>query len=197
MGISVALRAFVFALFNSEVSRRIEKALDGPFDDFHSVEDASLSTVSETSKIARLSLGPSVKREGGSRSEALELLAALQRDARFIDFIKEDVSCCDDVSLAAAARTTHDRCAETLERFFQIRPLSGVPEGEITRIDPTAQTPVRFRVSGTAAHTLGTDVACRVAHAGWIAEKCEPPRWSGREEDALVLAPAELEVVRP
>ena len=197
MSVNIALRAFFSALFNRDIARGIKEVLDGSYDEASSLEPSSVSVVSSSSRDASIALKLGATPRSDSRSEALELLAALQRDARFIDFIKEDISSCDDVSLAAAARTTHDRCAETLERFFQIRPLSHVPEGDTTIIDPAAQNPARLRISGAASHAFGTEVACRVAHAGWIAEKCDPPRWSGKEEDALVLAPVELEIERP
>ena len=196
MSVSIALRAFFSALFNPDVARGIKEVLDGSHNEVPNLEPPTASSVSGCSKDASTALKLSATPRSDSRSEALELLAALQRDARFIDFIKEDIGACDDVSLAAAARATHDRCAATLERFFQIRPLSRVQEGETTKIDPASQNPARFRISGASSHPLGTEVACRVAHAGWIAEKCEPPRWSGKGEDAMVLAPAELEIER-
>ena len=196
MGISIALRAFFSALSSRDVARRIEDVLEGVRNAPLETEDSPAATASENSKNASTSLKFSATSRDDSRSEALELLAALQRDARFIDFVKEDVAGCDDATLAAAARTTHDRCAETLERFFKIRPLSDVPEGETTSIDLAAQNPARIRVAGSPPTVSGTNVACRVVHAGWIAEKCEPPLWSGKIEDAFVLAPVELEVER-
>ena len=196
MGILIALRAFKAALFNREVAIRIKDVLlnsrDGVDELGKTLAPASSKNIEPLSSVS--SSGKKIKVD--SRSEALELLAALQRDARFIDFIKEDVTGCDDATLAAAARVTHDRCAETIERFFKIRPLSEVSEGEIATVDLTATNPVRERVVGLSSSDQKKEVACRVAHAGWVAEKCETPRWSGKLEDALILAPVELEVER-
>ena len=196
MGIMIALRAFKAALFNQEVAIRIKDVLldsrnvvGGIEKTFASATPVNTETFSNAS-----SLGARLKID--SRSEALELLAALQRDARFIDFIKEDVTGCDDAALAAAARATHDRCAETIERFFKIRPLSEVAEGETATVNLSATNPARERVVGLSPSGEDVEVTCRVAHAGWVAEKCETPRWSGKAEDAFILAPIELEVER-
>ncbi|MGI6401128.1 MAG: DUF2760 domain-containing protein [Thermoguttaceae bacterium] len=191
MGFGVAFRAFWAALFRRDASRRIELALRSES------ETPKLGCPSTEETLLLASEDDETRRSGApeeTRSEALELLAALQRDARFIDFIKEDLGDCDDATLGAAARMVHDRCAETLERFFEIRPLSPNPEGTSTTIKPDAQNPARTIVSGGDASSRGTAIACRVVHAGWVAEKCEPPRWSGRAEDSMILAPIELEV---
>ena len=194
MGIKIALRAFFTVLFNRNLADKIKVLLDSSCDNLHSAEQLSDPVNSGDSKAVLDTPISDPKSKGIFRSEALELLAALQRDARFLDFVKEDIGNCDDATLAAAARITHDRCAETLERFFKIRPLSETPEGETTTIDLANRNPTRTRVSGSSFDSAARKTKCRVAHAGWIAEKCEPPCWSGRREDALVLAPVELEI---
>lgn len=194
MGIIIALRAFKAALFNREVAMRIKDVLLNSRAVGDKLEKSTVSAAAEDVELFSdmSSLGKKVKTD--SRSDALELLAALQRDARFIDFIKEDVTGCDDATLAAAARVTHDRCAETIERFFKIRPLSGISEGETATINLSATNPARERIVGLSPSNQKNEVTCRVAHAGWVAEQCETPRWSGRLEDASILAPVELEV---
>ena len=183
MGIKIALRAFFTVLFNRNLADKIKVLLDSSCDNLHSAEQLSDPVNSGDSKAVLDTPISDPKSKGIFRSEALELLAALQRDARFLDFVKEDIGNCDDATLA-----------ETLERFFKIRPLSETPEGETTTIDLANRNPTRTRVSGSSFDSAARETKCRVAHAGWIAEKCEPPCWSGRREDALVLAPVELEI---
>jgi hypothetical protein len=45
-----------------------------------------------------------------ARSEALNLLAAMQREARFVDFIREPLDGYSDAQIGAAARTVHRDC---------------------------------------------------------------------------------------
>src|SRR5438132_13537885 len=61
------------------------------------------------------------------RSEALSLLAVLQREARFVDFIKEPISSYTDAQIGAAVRGDHKDCADVLDRFFEIKTLRSEP----------------------------------------------------------------------
>jgi hypothetical protein len=46
------------------------------------------------------------------RSEALTLLATLQREARFVDFIKESLEGYSDAQIGAVARDVHRDCGK-------------------------------------------------------------------------------------
>ena len=56
-----------------------------------------------------------------ARSEAVTLLAALQREARFVDFIKEPLDGYSDAQIGAAARDVHRDCGKVLDRLLAIR----------------------------------------------------------------------------
>lgn len=190
MNFVVAARAFVAALFHSEVSQMFQDILDGSM-----VGTAQLPRAdhrAETDKDSRGDLKPDANEtRSNGRSESLELLSALQRDARFLDFIKEDLSSLDDSTIGAAARVVHDHCADTLERFFEIRPLSTNPEGSVVEGNSLMENPSRYRfVGGKNRSDFGS---FRVARAGWVARKCDLPQWSGKKEDSFVLSPIELE----
>ena len=58
-----------------------------------------------------------------ARSEALTLLAALQREARFLDLVKQPLSEFSDEQIGAASRNVLADCRAVLDRFFQIQPL--------------------------------------------------------------------------
>ena len=53
-----------------------------------------------------------------ARSEAITLLAALQREARFVDFIQESLAGYTDAQIGAAARDVHRDCGTVLKRMF-------------------------------------------------------------------------------
>ena len=124
------------------------------------------------------------------QSEAITLLAALQREARLLDFLMEKLDGYDDAMVGAAARTVHDDCATVIERLFDVQPLRD--EAEMSQI--TVKTPdaslvqLVGNVSGDAPYTG------RLTHHGWVARKCELPTWSGLAKAAFVLAPAEIEM---
>lgn len=189
MSLSVAVKAFFAALARKDASERIEAALRGDAarealqsekpvknDDFNDLKTAKT--------------GP----DAGAQPSAIALLAALQREARFVDFVKEPLDSFDDATIGAAARGPLGRCAAVLERFFEIRPLTDVAEGAKISLDgDAAKNSARVRVAGNGADG-GNSVVGRLAHSGWVATKCATPSWSGSAEDALVLAPMEIDV---
>jgi hypothetical protein len=59
---------------------------------------------------------------------ALQLLGLLQREARFIDFIQEDVAAYADADIGAAARVVHEGCRKVLRDNFSIEPVRDEPK---------------------------------------------------------------------
>jgi hypothetical protein len=133
---------------------------------------------------------PSAQAAKPTRSEAITLLATLQREARFVDLVQESLTDYSDAQVGAAARDVLRDCQAVLDRFFDLQPVVDQPEGTSVEI-PAGQAAGRYRMTGTdQAGSLGQT---SVVHHGWEAQKCELPQWSGSKELALVIAPAELE----
>ena len=130
---------------------------------------------------------PPPKRPEGE--DALVLLATLQREARLIDFLKEDLSAYDDAQVGAAVRDVHRDAAATLERLFA--PVPAVDAEEGSRVDPASLPAARVKTTGKVGGGAGT-----LVHPGWAATKVNLPARTGPpDEDAVrVLAPAEVEV---
>ncbi len=126
-----------------------------------------------------------------SRSDALTLLEALQREARLIDFLNEDLSTYQDAQVGAAVREVHRGCNEVMQRYFAIEAAVSAEEGqpyEVTESTNTAE--VRLTSNVTNARPLtGT-----LVHSGWKAAKCDLPKWSGSSESKQIIAPAEVEI---
>jgi hypothetical protein len=125
------------------------------------------------------------------RSEALTLLAVLQREARLIDFLMEPIAAFPDAQIGAAVRGVHKDCSAALERLFAIQPLRSEPEDAPIEV-PAGYDPAQFRLIGAAAGP--TPVRGKLTHPGWKAARCELPEWNGRPEAALVLAPCEIQL---
>jgi hypothetical protein len=50
-------------------------------------------------------------------------LAALQREARLVDFVQEPIAAYSDAQIGAAVRDVHRGCAEVIERLFSLKPV--------------------------------------------------------------------------
>jgi uncharacterized protein DUF2760 len=181
MRLGLALKAFFRAVRDRTFAEQLDRLLQG--------QPLALSTTTEVPLADRLraDLGAQVP----MRSDALTLLATLQRDARLIDFLMEDLSCYDDAHIGAAARDVHRACAAALERLFALRPLRYQEEG--ARVEIVAgYDPVQVTLTGNVTGQL--PLRGILVHHGWQAMQCELPAWSGQEESARVIAPAEIEV---
>lgn len=126
-----------------------------------------------------------------TRSDALTLLSVLQREARLIDFLKEEITAYDDAQIGAAVRDVHRDAAATLERLFALRPLLNDPEGAEIPLTPTPDT-ARIRLVGNLGAT--PPARGRLQHAGWQATKQDLPQFTGQPSAALIIAPAEVEI---
>jgi hypothetical protein len=121
---------------------------------------------------------------------ALQLLGLLQKEARFIDFMKEDVSSYSDDQVGAAARVVHAGCNKALNEHFSIDQIRTEQENmQITLLAGFDASTVRLtgNIIGEAPYT-GT-----LIHKGWIATNIRLPKLT-EHHNANVLAPAEVEL---
>jgi hypothetical protein len=126
-----------------------------------------------------------------ARREALTLLAALQREARLVDFVQESLTGYSDAQIGAVARDVHRDCAALLERLFALRPAVEQAEGAEVEIG-AGFDPNRWRLTGNV--TGEPPFRGRLVHPGWEATICEVPTWSGDPAAARIVAPAEVEL---
>lgn len=125
-----------------------------------------------------------------SPAAALQLLGLLQRDARFVDFVEEDIAAYSDTEIGAAARLVHDGCRAVLREHFTIKPVREEAEGSrVTLADGFDATAVRLtgNVVGSAPFSGS------ISHRGWKVAEVRLPRLAERH-DATVIAPAEVEL---
>ena len=183
MSMGVAFRAFFAALFDSGKAARIERALAEK-------SEKALETATAAAEPAPPAVAPQPKAaaKSAARSDALTLLATLQRESRLLDLVQEPLDQFTDAQIGAAAREVLKDARQTLDRLFAIGPLSDVDEGSKLEIEAN-HSPNRLRLVGKASGSSGT-----VTHRGWRATCCEIPQWNGSRDDSLVLAPTEVEV---
>ena len=125
------------------------------------------------------------------RSEAITLIAALQREARLVDLVQEPLDSYTDEQIGGAARNVLKDSAAVLDRFFALRPMLSQQEGATLDV-PATYDPARYRLTGKVEGS--GPFRGRLTHKGWIATTCSLPTWTGSKDAALVIAPAEVEV---
>ena len=178
MRLLLAFKIFFAVLFQADLARQVERLLRG-------------EPLAEPPAPAQPKPAAPPPPQLPARSEALTLLAALQREARFIDFIMEPLDDYSDDQVGAAARDVHRDCRQVLERAFHIEPLEAQPEGAALQLAPGFDAG-RYRLTGNVSGEPPFNG--RMVHHGWLATRCELPTWNGSDDAARVVAPAEVEL---
>lgn len=185
MRIAVAFRAFFASLFNADAAERVGQALSGQ----PTIEAKPEKPKAEAPKPKappKPAEPPKPK-----RSEAITLLATLQREARFIDFVKEPLDSFSDEQIGAVARDVHRDCGAVLQRMFGLQPAVADEEGASITVNDDLDLGV-YRLTGNVSAGKGATGALQ--HHGWKAAKSDVPTWSGSESAAMVIAEAEVEI---
>jgi hypothetical protein len=121
---------------------------------------------------------------------ALQMLGILQRDARLIDFLMEDISAYSDDQVGAAVRTLHEQCRDSLNRYLRLAPVIDGVEGSFTKLD--SNDPAAIKLLGNVP-VSGKAPGGVLRHKGWKAETIDLPPIAPNSS-AVVIAPAEVEV---
>ena len=125
-----------------------------------------------------------------SSEGAIQILAALQREGRLIDFLQEDLSAYEDGQIGAAVRTIHMGCRETLKEHMEIRPVFEEKEGSTVTI-PAGFDTTAIRLTGNV--TGNPPFRGVLRHRGWKVERIMLPQLQ-EEKNHWILAPAEVEI---
>lgn len=121
---------------------------------------------------------------------ALQLLGLLQKEARFIDFIKEDIATYSDADIGVAARVVHEGCNKALNEHFTLAPVRSEQEGgKITLPQGFDASSVRLtgNIVGSAPFTG------KLIHKGWQVTNIRLPKLT-QGHNATILAAAEVEL---
>ncbi len=195
--ILLAFRVFFLVLFKAETAEQVRRALDGEASSTGgeaAIPTAPASTKPQAKPPAKpgpTSKTPPAPPPAPPRSDALILLATLQREARFLDFIKEPLDAYSDEQVGAAARDVHRGCGTVIERLFSPEPLVEGEEG--TQIEvPEGFDAGCYHLTGNV--TDAAQPRGELVHHGWRASKVDVPKWTGSNEAAKVIAPAEISI---
>lgn len=134
---------------------------------------------------------PVIKPEAG----ALQVLGILQRDARFLDFVMEDVAAYSDDQVGAAVRNVHAHCQESIRKYFKLAPVIDGVEGTFTKPESAgalAKDAAAIKFIGNLP-PQGKPAGGLLRHKGWRVDSVTLPTVNAKQNQSI-LAPAELEV---
>jgi hypothetical protein len=121
---------------------------------------------------------------------ALQLLGLLQKEARFIDFIKEDIAAFSDADIGIAARVVHEGCNKAINEHFTLATVRSEQEGSKITL-PVNFDAAAVRLTGNIVGTapfIGT-----LVHKGWQVTGIRLPKLTSGH-NAAIVAPAEVEL---
>jgi hypothetical protein len=121
---------------------------------------------------------------------ALQLLGLLQHQARFIDFIKEDLGGFSDADIGVAARVVHEGCNKAINEHFTLAPVRSEQEGGKISL-PKGFDAASVRLTGNIVGEppfTGT-----LIHKGWQVTSVRLPKLT-QGHNASIIAPAEVEL---
>jgi hypothetical protein len=121
---------------------------------------------------------------------ALQLLGLLQKEARFLDFVQENIAAYQDAEIGAAARVVHEGCRKVLGQHFELEPVR--KEQENSRLTlPKGYDAATVRVTGNIVGE--PPFTGLLIHRGWRAAKVKLPKIA-EGHDTHIIAPAEVEL---
>ena len=185
--ISLAVGTFFSILGDGEFAARVQRLRSGA--------PATAAPVATPAPVAAPAPTPAPQPAAPTLKQAtpdaaLQLLGLLQRDARFIDFVEEDVAGYSDADIGAAARVVHGGCRTVLREHFTIRPVREEAEGSrVTLPEGFDATAVRLtgNVVGKAPFTGS------LSHRGWRVQDVRLPKLAA-SHDTSIIAAAEVEL---
>ena len=125
-----------------------------------------------------------------AQASGLQVLAMLQREGRWLDFLQEDVTAYPDADVGAAARVVHAGCRKVLAQWVRLEPVLKEKEGDSVTV-PAGFDPQRIRLTGNVAGQ--PPFRGLLKHHGWVTHTVQLPAVSP-SMDPRVLAPAEVEL---
>jgi hypothetical protein len=122
--------------------------------------------------------------------DPIRLLGLLQREARLLDFLMENLSAYDDQQIGASVRDIQAKSQGVIKKHLTLEPVLAQEEGSRVTV-PVGFDPSAIRLVGNVSgqppfHGM-------LQHAGWRVRATKLPQPS-EGQDEFVLMPAEVEL---
>ena len=147
-----------------------------------SVESDASRVLREESPVAK----PMQAKQDNRR--AVQLLGALQREGRLVDFLLDEIDGAADADIGAAARIVHRGCRKVLTDCFDLAPIWPAEEGSRVSVEP-GYDPTKIDVLGGMATPPLEGV---LNHAGWQIKAVKLPELTEGFSE-VVVQKAEIE----
>ncbi len=192
--LSIAFRCFFSLLFKGKISETLFEELRGRVAPLSPETTEKSVSAADAVAAAAAARPPTVRKAEtpalGGAERAVQVLALLQRDARLIDFIKEDIGEYDDAQVGAAVRDMHASCRATIDRYLTLEPVMAGEEGRPVTVE-AGFDPGTIKLIGNVTGKLPVRGVLR--HRGWRAGAVRLPELT-QTPAVSVIAPAEVEV---
>ncbi|MEX3941271.1 DUF2760 domain-containing protein [Paraburkholderia sp. BR10937] len=185
--LSVALGSFFAILGDGELAANVRRLREGGLAPAAAAPAPAAAPVAKPAPAP--ASAPTVIKEA-TPDAALQLLGLLQRNARFVDFVEEDIAGYADADIGAAARIVHEGCRATLRDHFSIRPVRSESEGSRVTL-PAGFDAAAVRLTGNVVGEA--PFSGSLTHRGWRVEEVKLPQLV-KTHDARIIAPAEVEL---
>ena len=192
----LVLSILLIIVLLSMVMGMARRAKQAPVEVIKTVEVASepeikvVEKIVEVEKVVQAPAPEPIVLKESTPDAALQLLSLLQKEARFIDFIKEDIAAYNDADIGVAARVVHEGCNKAINEHFSLETVRTDQEGsKITLAEGFNASEVRLtgNIVGKAPFT-GT-----LVHKGWQVTNIRLPKLTAGH-NANIIAAAEVEL---
>ncbi len=153
-------------------------------------EVRTVEKIVEVEKIIQAPAPEPVVLKEATPDAALQLLSLLQKDARFIDFIKEDISSYSDADIGVAARVVHTGCNKVINDYFTLDTVRSEQEGSkitLAKGFDASEARLTGNIVGQAPFTGS------LVHKGWKVTNIRLPKLT-QGHNAKIIAVAEVEL---
>lgn len=116
---------------------------------------------------------------------ALQVLSLLQKEARFLDFMQEDITTFSDADVGAAARVVHTGCLKVIKDNFTLVNVRNEAEGSLLTV-PEGFDASLIRLTGNIVGSppfTGT-----LVHKGWQITEVKLPKLTENHNPNIVAA---------
>lgn len=159
MGLIIATKAFFKALFNRQFSKKVNELLK---------------------EVKALPPGP-------PPATAAQLLSALQKEGRLLDFLSESLEDFTDAQVGGVVRGVHAGCSKIIQQYLTLEPVLPQKDGESVEV-AEGFSPIEIRLVGKVEGNPPFQGVLR--HHGWKLIAARLPDLKKSD----ILLPAEVEL---
>ena len=189
MRIFTAISVFFKILFNGKFNKKLSEI------EPNIIKIASLEKELESEQarlnldIQKLKNAPKLEDHSSLDECACALLSLLQKEARLIDFIQEDLSDVDDQQMGSVSKLIHKDLNRVFSQYVKIEAVADVNEGESIHI-AEGYSNREFKLIGNVDVKAPFDGVLR--HKGWLVSKMNLPKRAKKDQTRVIMA-AEVE----